>query len=70
MGAYVAMLRGINVSGKNKIKMKQFHQNYGYDLENYKDHPCTCGTESCLGYIVGAEFFPHLRRRQELIGDP
>lgn len=25
---------------------------YGYDMEHFLDHPCRCGTESCVGYIV------------------
>lgn len=25
---------------------------YGYDMEHFLDHPCVCGTESCVGYIV------------------
>jgi SET domain-containing protein len=36
--------------------------NYGYDLVDYRDHPCRCGAASCVGYIVAEEFFPSLRR--------
>ncbi len=25
---------------------------YGYDMEHFLDHPCCCGAESCIGYIV------------------
>jgi SET domain-containing protein len=25
---------------------------YGYDMEHFLDHPCHCGTPSCIGYIV------------------
>ena len=35
--------------------------NYGYDLEDYRDHPCCCGAAGCVGYIVAGEFFEHLR---------
>ena len=34
--------------------------NYGYDLEDYKEHPCHCGSPNCAGYIVAEEFFDHL----------
>ncbi len=34
--------------------------NYGYDLEDYKEHPCRCGAENCVGYIVAEEFYPQL----------
>ena len=36
--------------------------NYTYDLDDYRDHPCRCGTPSCVGYIVAEEFFPTIRR--------
>lgn len=25
---------------------------YGFDFENWRDHPCRCGTTACVGYIV------------------
>lgn len=25
---------------------------YGYDIRYHQDHPCTCGSPSCVGYIV------------------
>ncbi|MEM9157517.1 MAG: SET domain-containing protein-lysine N-methyltransferase [Verrucomicrobiota bacterium] len=28
---------------------------YGYALEHWEDHPCLCGTEKCVGYIVRKE---------------
>ena len=40
--------------------------NYGYDLEDYREHPCRCGTADCIGYIVAEEFFGHIRRRHAL----
>jgi SET domain-containing protein len=38
--------------------------NYGYDLTDYKEHPCHCGAPECVGYIVAEEFFSLLRTRQ------
>ncbi len=35
--------------------------NYGYDLENYREHPCRCASPECVGFIVAEEFFPHIR---------
>jgi uncharacterized protein len=35
--------------------------NYGYDLEDYKEHPCRCGAPNCVGYIVAEEFFPKVK---------
>ncbi|HLD98020.1 MAG TPA: SET domain-containing protein-lysine N-methyltransferase [Candidatus Nanoarchaeia archaeon] len=28
---------------------------YAYDLENWEDHPCRCGSANCVGYIVAQE---------------
>ncbi len=39
--------------------------NYGYDLEDYREHPCRCGASNCVGYIVAEEFFDHVRRQRE-----
>ena len=38
--------------------------NYGYDLENYRDYPCRCGSPQCIGYILAEEFFDHLPPRE------
>ncbi len=37
--------------------------NYGYDLEDYREHPCHCGVPGCVGYIVSEEFFDHVRQQ-------
>ncbi len=36
--------------------------NYGYDLQDFREHPCRCGAPGCVGYIVAEEFFPMLRQ--------
>lgn len=28
---------------------------YGYALEHWEDHPCRCGSDDCVGYIVRRE---------------
>lgn len=35
---YIALLRGINISGKNKISMSEFKNSifWSYDLKNYR----------------------------------
>jgi SET domain-containing protein len=38
--------------------------NYGYDLADYRDHPCACGSPDCVGYIVAAEHFETVRRQE------
>jgi SET domain-containing protein len=37
--------------------------NYNYDLEDYQEHPCRCGTPVCVGYIVAEEFFEQVRKQ-------
>lgn len=40
--------------------------NYNYDLEDYQEHVCQCGTPACVGYIVAEEFFEHVRKAMAL----
>lgn len=37
--------------------------NYGFDLENWEDHPCRCGSERCVGFIAAEEYWPELHRK-------
>lgn len=45
--------------------------NYGFDMETWEDHPCRCGSKNCIGYILGKEYWPKLRKilksRQKVI---
>ena len=34
--------------------------NYGYDLEDYRDHPCSCGAPNCVGFILAEEHWDAL----------
>jgi SET domain-containing protein len=36
--------------------------NYGFDLDTYRDHPCCCGTERCVGYILAEDYWPQIER--------
>ena len=38
--------------------------NYGFDLEDYRQYPCQCGSPDCIGYIVDTEFFEHIRKQR------
>jgi SET domain-containing protein len=40
--------------------------NYSFDLEDYKDYPCRCGSPECVGFMVAEEFFEDVRRQQRL----
>ena len=35
--------------------------NYGFDVEEYHEHPCKCGSEFCVGYIVAEEQWQKLK---------
>jgi len=35
---------------------EELSYNYGYDIAVCEDHPCRCGADGCVGFIVAAEF--------------
>lgn len=35
---------------------------YGYDIQHFMDHPCRCGSDNCVGYIVSREYWPKLKK--------
>lgn len=39
--------------------------NYGFDLENWEDHPCRCGADCCPGYIAGSDYWEELKQKIE-----
>lgn len=44
-------------------KGEEITYNYGYDLDmEYEEHPCRCGTDRCVGYILNEEFWPKLKK--------
>lgn len=43
-------------------KGEELSYDYGYDLENYEDHECKCGSDNCVGYIVSQEDWPKLKK--------
>jgi SET domain-containing protein len=56
---WIAARRGIRAG-------EEITFNYGYDLEDYREHPCRCGVPECVGYIVAEEFFEHIRKQHAL----
>lgn len=51
------------ISALRKIKKgEELFYNYGFDLENFEGHPCHCGSSRCVGYIVGEEYWPKLKK--------
>ncbi len=39
---------------------------YGFDVDCYEDHPCLCGKDGCVGYIVGRPQWGELKKRLEV----
>lgn len=35
--------------------------NYGFDLEHWAEHPCLCGSDNCVGFIVDRKHWRKLR---------
>lgn len=40
--------------------------NYGYSLDSYREYPCKCGANYCVGYIVAEEYHDLVRRENDL----
>ena len=36
---------------------------YGFDVDCYEDHPCRCGSDNCVGYIVSRSQWAELSER-------
>lgn len=39
---------------------------YGFDVDCYEDHPCLCGKDGCIGYIVSRSQWKELEKRLEV----
>jgi hypothetical protein len=60
----VDIIKGhIWIIAQRKIeKGEEINYNYGYDFEDWEDHPCRCGAKNCIGYILAEDEWPKLRR--------
>ena len=43
-------------------KGEELFYNYGYDYEDYEEHPCHCGADNCIGFILAEEHWRKLKR--------
>ena len=39
-----------------------YNYNFDFDKEDFKEHPCHCGSERCIGYILDEDHWPKLNR--------
>ena len=44
------------IANRNICAGEELTFNYGYDLDDFREHPCRCGAPNCPGYIVAPEF--------------
>lgn len=51
------------VAKRDIAKGEELFYNYGYDTEDFEDHPCRCGAENCIGYIVAEEHWDEIRKK-------
>jgi len=47
-------------------KGKEIAYNYNYDVEDYEDHQCCCGSKRCVGYILDEDYWPRLKRKEKI----
>lgn len=47
---------------KNVKKGSELVYNYGYDVDNWEDHPCRCGSKRCVGAIVSEDQWSKLEK--------
>lgn len=61
----VDIIRGrIWIISKRKIKeAEELSFDYGFDLDSFEDHPCTCKAPNCVGYIVSKNSWRTLKKR-------
>ena len=52
------------VSIRKIKKGEELSFDYDFDLEDYENYPCKCGSKNCIGFIVGKKY---RKRLQQLI---
>ena len=45
------------IASRNIAPGEEITFNYGYDLDDYRAHPCKCGALNCVGYILAEEYW-------------
>jgi len=50
------------IAAKDIKRGEEITYNYGYDLDDYKEHPCNCCCCNCVGYIVDEDHWPKLKK--------
>ena len=49
------------ITAKRRIGAgEELTYNYGFDLEHWDDHPCRCGSATCVGHILDKKYWKKL----------
>lgn len=51
------------VAMKDIAKGEELSYNYGYDIDDFEEHPCNCGAKNCVGYILNEKFWGKLKKK-------
>lgn len=49
------------IAFKDIKKGDELNYDYGYDIDDYEDHPCECGAKNCFGYIISEDMRKKLK---------
>jgi len=56
--------RRIFIHAKRAIAAgEELTYDYGFDVDCFEEHPCRCGADGCVGFIVSRDQWPELRQR-------
>ena len=51
-----------DVAMRDIKKGEEITYDYCYDIGNYEEHPCRCGSKNCVGYIVAEKCKKKLKK--------
>jgi len=51
------------VALRNITAEEELTYNYGYEVRNYMEHPCTCRAKNCCGYILDRQYWGLIQRQ-------
>jgi SET domain-containing protein len=59
------------ISKKMIKKDEELSYDYGYefDKDDYKDHPCKCGSKNCIGFIISSDDRQKFKRFRKINND-
>jgi SET domain-containing protein len=51
------------IAARDLQEGEELSYNYGYQLDGYETHPCTCGAKNCCGYILDRKYWGLIPRK-------